>query len=108
MVFSLDTRTSFAAGPPDAMFGQPAAVQDVELPLPAGADTIQALGWNPGGNMLAGGSWDNKASLLGGCVVVGGGVVAAAAAAAGPTHCEVQYSALTTTLVSVLGNAGAA
>lgn len=43
------------------MFGQPAQQEkDLELPLPAGADTIQALGWNPMGNMLAGGSWDNK------------------------------------------------
>ena len=44
------------------MFGQPAAQEkDLELPLPAGADTIQALDWNPMGNMLAGGGWDNKA-----------------------------------------------
>lgn len=45
------------------MFGapQPAPDKDLELPLPAGADTIQAIDWNPTGNMLAGGSWDNKA-----------------------------------------------
>jgi hypothetical protein len=45
------------------MFGapQPAPEKDLELPLPAGADTVQAIDWNPTGNMLAGGSWDNKA-----------------------------------------------
>lgn len=44
------------------MFGVPAqqAAADVDLPLPAGADTIQCLGWNPQGNMIAGGGWDNK------------------------------------------------
>lgn len=28
--------------------------------MPPGADSIGALEWNPAGNMLAAGSWDNK------------------------------------------------
>lgn len=43
------------------MFGAVQQTGDVELPLPAGADTIQCLDWNPQGNMIAGGGWDNKA-----------------------------------------------
>lgn len=48
------------------MFGVPAPQrQDLELPLPAAADTVQCLDWNPQGNMVAAGGWDNKARLGG-------------------------------------------
>jgi hypothetical protein len=40
--------------------GAPAEPRDVELPLPPNADSISALRWNPGGNMVAASSWDNK------------------------------------------------
>ena len=46
------------------MFGQPqAAPLDVEMPLPPGADSISSLDWNPQGNMIAAGSWDNKVRI---------------------------------------------
>ena len=38
----------------------PVEPADVECALPPGADSIAALEWNPAGNMLAAGSWDNK------------------------------------------------
>ena len=44
------------------MFGQPAPQPspEVEMPIPAGADSISSLDWNPAGNMIAAGSWENK------------------------------------------------
>ena len=58
------------------------ASTDVECPLPAGADSISCLAWNPAGNMLVAGGWDGKARVWEVQRQVPGGAPVAAAARA--------------------------
>jgi hypothetical protein len=61
----------FAASNPFARAGTgvgltPAAPADIELPMPAEADSVQCLSWSPTANVVAAGGWDNAVRVEGG------------------------------------------
>lgn len=57
-------RGAFGAAPapapsPFQAGGAVAGPRDLDCPLPAGADSVQALGWSPTANFLCAGTWDS-------------------------------------------------